>query len=257
VSVDSSGAQADQGSYLPWLSEDGRCVAFESDAGNLVPSDANGAKDVFVHDRLTGVTELSSVDTSGAQGNGDSLIASISADGRTLAFQSAASNLLAGDTNAAMDVFVRDRGCGSGSVAYCTAGTSASGCAAQLSAVGMASANAPSGFLVTASGVEGQKDGLFFYGQNGRQANPWGNGSSYQCVVPPVKRGGLQVGTSAGACDGVLSQDLNALWCPSCPKPAHNPSLGKIQIQFWYRDPQSTSNQTTSLSNALEVDVCP
>ena len=142
-------------------------------------------------------------------------------------------------------------------VSYCTAGISASGCTAKLSADGLASASAPSGFTLSAATVEGQKDGLFFFGTNGQQANPWGNGTSYQCVVPPVKRCGLLAGTgTVGACDGSLSQDLNALWCPSCPKPGHNPGAGAtVQAQLWYRDPASTSNQTTSLSDAIEFSV--
>ena len=135
---------------------------------------------------------------------------------------------------------------------------SASGCTAAISATGAASATSSSGFVVIASGVEGLKDGLFFYGQNGQQANPWGNGTSYQCIVPPTKRGGLQTGNgTVGLCDGVVSQDLNALWCPSCPGLGQPPTLGKIQLQFWYRDAHSTSNPKTSLSDALEVDACP
>jgi hypothetical protein len=158
------------------------------------------------------------------------------------------------------DVMLRIELGGCGAVAsYCTAGTSASGCAATLSASGAASATAASGFTVMAATVEGQKDALFFYGQGGRQANPWGNGTSYQCVIPPVKRGGLLTGGgTSGACDGSFAQDLNARWCPTCPKPSHAPTAGqKLQIQLWYRDPFNTSNQTTSLSDALEVDVCP
>ena len=78
-------------------------------------------------------------------------------------------------------------------------------------------------------------------------------------VVPPVKRAGLLAGRGTpGACDGALSQDLNALWCPSCLKPGHNPGAGAlVQAQLWYRDPASTSNQTTSLSDALELCVGP
>jgi hypothetical protein len=142
---------------------------------------------------------------------------------------------------------------------YCTPGTSAGGCQALLSSAGLASATATSGFELLASGVEGAKDGLFFFGTNGRQANPWGNGTSYQCVVPPVKRAGVLAGTgSIGACDGAFAQDLNALWCSTCPKPGHNPGGGAIvQAQLWYRDPLSTSNQTTSLSDALEFVVAP
>jgi hypothetical protein len=143
------------------------------------------------------------------------------------------------------------------SLNYCTPGTSASGCQATLSAVGTASSTAPSGFLLTAANVEGDKDALFFFGVNGRQANSWGSGTSFQCVVPPVIRGGLLNGVGTpGLCDGTFSQDLNALWCPSCPNPLKNPGAGAlVQAQLWYRDPFNTSNQTTSLSNAIEFCV--
>jgi hypothetical protein len=139
---------------------------------------------------------------------------------------------------------------------YCTAGISASGCQATLSAPGTASASSTAGFVIVAAGVEGAKDAVFFYGTNGRQANPWGNGSSYQCVVPPVKRGGMLAGSgTAGACDGTFGQDLNVLWTQS---PQKNPGAGTVvQAQLWYRDPFNTSNQTTSLSNAIEFAVQP
>jgi len=142
---------------------------------------------------------------------------------------------------------------------YCTAGTSAAGCNATLSASGTPSATASSGFDLLASGVEGQKDGLFFFGANGRQANPWGSGTSFQCVVPPVMRAGLLTGSGTlNACDGSFAQDLNALWCATCPSPLKNPGPGAlVQAQLWYRDPLSTSNQTTSLSDALEFTVAP
>jgi hypothetical protein len=84
---------------------------------------------------------------------------------------------------------------------YCSAGVSASGCKAALTAIGTPSASASAGFVVVATGAEGGKDGLFFFGSNGRQAAPWGNGTSFQCVTPPVKRAGLLSGTgSAGGC---------------------------------------------------------
>jgi hypothetical protein len=144
-------------------------------------------------------------------------------------------------------------------VNYCTAGTSFNGCMATLSALGTASATQVSGFDVDAANVEGQKAGTFFMGTNGRQANSWGNGTSFQCVVPPVNRLGLQMASGTpDACDGALSIDLNALWCPSCPSPQKNPGAGAtVQLQLWYRDPFNTSNQTTSLSDALEFKVAP
>jgi hypothetical protein len=125
-----------------------------------------------------------------------------------------------------------------------------------LTATGAASASASSGFQIATSAVEGSKDGLFFFGANGRQAKPWGNGTSYQCVVPPVKRAGVQKGQGTdGKCDGTFARDLNALWSSA---PAKNPGAGAlVQAQLWYRDPFNTSNQTTSLSNAIEFCVGP
>lgn len=107
VSVDSAGTQGN--GNRPKISADGRFVAFESFASNLVAGDTNGDWDVFVHDRLTGVTERVSVDSAGNQGNNFSFRPSISADGRFVAFDSRANNLATGDTNGRDDVFVRDR----------------------------------------------------------------------------------------------------------------------------------------------------
>ena len=109
LSVDSTGAQADHSSSLPAISPDGRYVAFESDATNLVSGDTNGMLDIFLRDRHTGQTTRVSVSSSGAQGNEDSSDPSVSSDGRYVAFYSLASNLVAGDTNAKRDVFVHDQ----------------------------------------------------------------------------------------------------------------------------------------------------
>ena len=140
-------------------------------------------------------------------------------------------------------------------VSYCTAGTSTSGCQALLSATGVASASLPSGFSQREHRRRLEGRDLYF-GTNGRQANSWGNGTSYQCVAPPAHRAGVLEGTGTNnQCNGSFSQDLNAQWQA---KPHHNPGAGAlVQIQLWYRDPHSTSNQTTSLSDALETPVCP
>jgi hypothetical protein len=109
VSVDSAGAQADEVSSLSSVSSisgDGRYVAFYSDATNLVPGDTNGWGDMFVHDRITGVTKRVSVDSFGVQANDVSSSGSISADGQYVAFRSGATNLVGSDTNSAADVFV-------------------------------------------------------------------------------------------------------------------------------------------------------
>jgi len=112
VSLDSLGAEGNAYSFSPALTADGQIVVFNSSASNLVSGDTNGQLDVFVHDRSTGITEIMSVDSSGGEGNAGSERASISADGKVVAFNSGASNLVAGDTNGADDVFIRDRSMG-------------------------------------------------------------------------------------------------------------------------------------------------
>ena len=110
ASVHSDGTVANGDSRQPAISEDGRYVAFESDATNLVANDTNGLTDVFVHDLETRQTERVSVATNGAQGSGDSSWSSISADGRYVAFDSLASDLAPGDGNTDLfDVFLHDR----------------------------------------------------------------------------------------------------------------------------------------------------
>lgn len=109
VSVSSSGEQGNDRSYFPSTSFDGRYVVFTSFASNLVPGDTNGEGDIFVHDCVTGETTLISVDSTGGQGNDLSSDPSISTDGRYVAFDSLANNLVNGDTNGTWDVFVHDR----------------------------------------------------------------------------------------------------------------------------------------------------
>jgi len=110
VSVDSAGVEGNSESNGGHsVSGDGCYVAFCSLATNLVPGDTNGRYDVFVHDRLTGQTSRVSLDSAGVEGNGTSLACDISADGRFVAFDSGATNLVPGDTNGEADVFVHDR----------------------------------------------------------------------------------------------------------------------------------------------------
>ncbi len=110
VNVATGGAQAAGGhSFYPSISADGRFVAFVSDATNLVPKDTNNSWDIFVHDRVKGATQRVSVASGGAQADAGSARPSISADGRYVAFESGAMNLLPDDTNNVVDVFVHDR----------------------------------------------------------------------------------------------------------------------------------------------------
>jgi Tol biopolymer transport system component len=108
-SVSSQGMEGNRYSQSAQISADGRFVAFDSESDNLVPNDVNGFRDVFVRDRVAGVTELVSVDSASLQGNGPSGAPVISADGRIVAFTTNATNLVAPDTNGDVDVLVRDR----------------------------------------------------------------------------------------------------------------------------------------------------
>jgi len=109
ISVDSTGNQSNNTSKRSSTSGDGRFIAFESDASNLVPNDTNSSTDIFVKDRQTGEVTRVSLDSNGAQANEGSGGAAISSDGRFVAFISDASNLVANDTNSTTDVFLRDR----------------------------------------------------------------------------------------------------------------------------------------------------
>ncbi len=128
VSVTSAGVEGDGASGYPSISDDGRFVAFASESTNLVPGDSNQRSDVFTHDRLTGQTIRVSVSSAGVQANEASYHAAISADGRYVAFESLASNLVPGDSNAAKDVFLYDRQTGQCSrLSVNSAGAEASG----------------------------------------------------------------------------------------------------------------------------------
>jgi len=115
VSTDANGNQADDASFTfsrEAISDDGRFVGFTSDASNLVPGTLSRGDRVYVKDLQTGAIDLVSVDSAGNEADLTSDLDAISADGRFVVFDSPATNLVAGDTNGAVDVFVRDRSTG-------------------------------------------------------------------------------------------------------------------------------------------------
>lgn len=137
VSTSSSGAQSNGGSHDPVVSADGRYVAFRSSAANLVAGDANGQQDIFRKDVETGTTVLVSVSSTGVQGNALADDPQISDDGNRIAFHSDATNLVATDTNAARDVFVRDVSAGTTvRVSISSSGTQGNGASAEASISG-------------------------------------------------------------------------------------------------------------------------
>ena len=107
VSVASDGAEGDDESLSPALSGDGRTVAFYSYATDLVATDGNGVRDVFVRSVRSNTTERASVSSSGTEGDAGSLAPSLSGNGGRVAFSSSATNLVGDDTNRVRDVFVR------------------------------------------------------------------------------------------------------------------------------------------------------
>ena len=108
VSVASDGSEGNSHSSGPSVSGDGNIVVFESGATNLVAGDTNNRTDIFAHDLVTGPTTRVSVASHGAQGNGSSSKPMISADGKTVVFESNATNLVADDTSTASDIFAHD-----------------------------------------------------------------------------------------------------------------------------------------------------
>ena len=108
VSLGAGGVEADRESHNGVLSEDGRYVAFQSMATNLVPNDTNDLYDIFVHDLWTRDTTRANVGLGGIESNGSSCCPGWSRDGRYVCFTSSATNLVAGDTSDSYDAFVVD-----------------------------------------------------------------------------------------------------------------------------------------------------
>jgi len=107
ISVTPGGSLGNGDSYEPSISANGTRVAFASNATDLVAGDINGEPDVFVRNRSAHSTSRVSVTSSGGQSDGLSAFPSISPEGARVAFSSGATNLVAGDTNASDDVFLR------------------------------------------------------------------------------------------------------------------------------------------------------
>jgi Tol biopolymer transport system component len=106
VSVNGSGTPGSGVSSAPRISGDGRYVSFTSGAANLVGGDTNGVQDIFVHDRVSGKTIRVSQSSAGTGANAYSHLSNLSFDGSSVVFQSSASNLVSGDANGALDIFV-------------------------------------------------------------------------------------------------------------------------------------------------------
>ena len=108
ISATPLGAAANGNSLGSFVDDAGSKIVFQSDASDLGPEDDNESTDVYTRDLLTGTTTLVSANTNGVAGNEASAYPAATPDGRFVAFESSASDLVANDTNRAVDVFVRD-----------------------------------------------------------------------------------------------------------------------------------------------------
>lgn len=241
----------------PVISADGNVVVYTSSASDLTTNDHNGQTDVFRWDRPTGVTSLVSVSLDGTSATGVSANADLSANGRTIAFRSVASDLVQGPDSVHANEYISE--VGALSLVYCTAGTSGIGCVPSIAPIGAPSATAASQFTIRVSGVDGQRTGTIFYSVNDPDlgALPWGATSSSFCLKLPVQRTPAQAtGGSVGACNGQLQLNWNSFVSANSGALGVPFSAGTtIHAQGWYRDP--ANSKTSSLSNALAIEINP
>jgi Tol biopolymer transport system component len=272
ASVSSSGTQANGPSTTVGgvqLSADGRYIVFESAASNLVAGDANGATDCFVHDRLTGVTEILDVTSAGVVSSGNSHDPVISADGRFAAFDSGSANLVPGDNNLYWDVFRRDRGpqgatpfCfGDGSGAACPCGNevptgTATGCATSLGSggrlisSGVASLSSDT-FVLTGSQMPNSSV-LYFQGTvHEAQGAGIVFGDGLRCVAGSVVRLGTRTNVG-GASQYPAAGDVPISLRGQIAAP------GERAYQAWFRNAAGfCTSATFNLTNALSATWTP
>lgn len=258
VSVATDGTQGSLDSYLyyshPTISADGRFVAFESYAPELVPGDANGWSDAFLRDRLLGTTELVSVTSAGAQVHLGALRATLCADGSAIAFESGDDHLVAGDVNAALDVFVREpHSPFAPVVATCTAKPNSLGCTPVVGASGLPSAAGSDALHVTAVFARSHEPGLLLV-STGPASLPFGGGTL--CVAAPALRTAFQLAAGTPGvidCSGTYSAHLAQAWLA-----AHGFAPGtSLWAQWFSRDQGFDAPFAVGLSDALAFVVGP
>jgi hypothetical protein len=144
-------------------------------------------------------------------------------------------------------------------VTYCTAGTSTNGCVPALSASGQPSASAATPCTLSVANLEGQKQGLIFYGldNSGFSPLPWSSTStSFFCVKSPTQRTLPQTsGGTLAQCDGAFTLDWNNFLATFAALGEPFAAGDKLYAQGWYRDPPAS--KTTNLTNAVELTFVP
>lgn len=251
VGYDVTGGVSAHECRYPRLSYDGRFVAWESLSDDLTVTPGHINQNIFHRDLQTGVTVLVSRGMGGTKPDSYSVSPSISADGRTVAYASQASNLVPGDSGLVIDIFVRECDVASPAV-YCAAKLSASGCEPAMSFLGTPSASAGTGFRLCAEELVSGQPALILY--SARPAYQRALGSGVLCLAAPVTRTPpVTSGGGASACDGTLDFDMNA-WIAS----GVDPALGAGETgyaQVWCRDPLDPFQGT--LSDAVAFLIGP
>jgi Tol biopolymer transport system component len=251
ASASSSGAPGQGGSHRPSLAADGRSVAFQSEAPNLVPGDSNGKFDVFLRHLPAGPTQRVSLGPAGIQGNGDSGLPALSGDGGVVAFESWSATFAAGDTNADWDIFVAETALACPLLAvYCTPTASGAGCVQEMGASGLPRSSGPDAFFVTALHSIAGEPGLLGWGL-APAALPFAGGTL--CVQPPLTRVSASASNAgAGACGGTLSFHFAQGYMA-----AHAlPPGATVYAQYATRDP-SGGPGAAALSAGLAFTIVP
>jgi hypothetical protein len=249
ASLNTAGVQTNARAELPSVSDDGRYVCFRSAATNLVPGDLDIHSNIFVRDRLLSTTRRVDVSLSGAAPNSPGDNPEISADGRSIAFNSQATNLIPHALNW-NDVFLA-RHLEQAPAVYCTATQTSHGCLPAIAWAGTCSVSSASGFNIRADHVDPDRFAALFYGHIGPSAVQIPGG--ILCVGMLPKRTPLLRTQGSGPCGGTLDYDFNA-WIAAGYDPALFASQS-VWAQFWIRDPQSV--RKLNLTDAVYFVIGP
>jgi len=239
--VPMTGGKPNYPSRKPSLSADGRYLVFETYATNLTLQTSKMPVALW-KDMETGASVVVNEAPDGGPADEPAYDPVISADGRAVAFESLATNLLPG-SGGLYHVYVRACDVASPST-YCKPAKPTGGCVGLLAFQGEPSATAGSGFDVRAGGVDANKLGLFFYGK----AGPWGQPvtQGFLCVQGAIVRALVSNSGGTSGCAGVLSMDMNA-WIASGADPALVAGQ-TAYVQAWFRNALGSSQLTDALA---------
>lgn len=234
-------------SDLGFPSSDGRFIVYRSTASDIVSGDTNALADVFLHDVLSGRTELVSVSTAGAQGNFSSDFPQVDSTGRKVIFQSRSSTLAGPVAPNTTNILVRDRGCVV--THYCSATSSGAGCNASILSSGTPSATPGGSFSITAMGLPRERSAALVWSLSPTGV-PFAGG--LLCVQLPLRRTmpSFTAGSGGPACGGTFAFDFSATYIA-----AQGLSAGQaVFCQILCRDAGGSS---LAFSGALNFVICP